>query len=870
MAHRLVSPGVCRSFARNLFVLLAAFWWSCAAHAGALWFSDADGIHRVDTDTNAVTQHVAQTGVVALVLDQKDGSLWALTASQLLKYDANGAALLSVDLKSLATSFNAGRRLALDPSDDSIWVAGGNDAFHLDAAGHGPAAIEANDVVQDIALAQDQSLWLLSRNTLSRYSPQGALLGSARLAGDMQQAAFLAIDDANSALWLAGAKSVFRVPLALPVQSGLAISTAEVASGLAIDSGTGTAWVAGQSSLFAFTKDGAAFAATSLAHQGLGNFQALAFDAQSQAVWLGHEKGLGRFNASGVPLATIPAAVKVGAISAAPSGIVPIVTIVSPPDGALTRNAFIPIRLHYDASCFGQPCNYPPSVFAAYVLTATLNGQAIGSAFVFDPATNDAVYTPTVRYAEGSNTFSAFVTDSSGRRSRTAMSRFTVDTVAPAFLNVTPASGSLFTSPNITLQGSIDDIMGRVVLESFSGAPFNGPNPAGASFSYAITLQPGTNSFRLTASDPAGNTNPLSLAYVFSTLTLTVTSPANGALIDDNKVTVTGTFSGATTATITVNGQAAVVTGTTFTAADVPLQPGANTITVIGTTPQGASDTKTLTVTSTAPSITITSPADGASVSGVSVLVTGRVQAPANSGVKVNHTTAAVDGSGNYFALVTLLEGANTLTATVTTPSGKSVSQSVSVTASGQPPSFSAKASPATGLAPLNVTVTVSNNTAQNATYTFFGSGPFALPASGQSVLTLTLPAGVFTPAVVVTDGSGVTTSQSLVIQVLDASQVDQQLRAIWAGMTSALASGDKAKAMSYLHSDAKAKYGPIFDALMPSFAGIVASFSPLAASSLNADVAEYVVKRTSSGASRAYFVYFVRGADGVWRLDEM
>jgi len=85
-----------------------------------------------------------------------------------------------------------------------------------------------------------------------------------------------------------------------------------------------------------------------------------------------------------------------------------------------------------------------------------------------------------------------------------------------------------------------------------------------------------------------------------------------------------------------------------------------------------------------------------------------------------------------------------------------------------------------------------------------------------------------------------------------------------------ALIAGDKAKAMSYLPSQAQAKYGPVFDALRPQFANIVASYSPLASSTLSADFAEYVIKRTSSGTSRAYFIYFVRGADGVWRLDEM
>jgi len=857
---------------RRFVTFVATVCLAGAAYPSSLWFSDAAGVHRIETDTNAVAQDIAQPGgVVALTLDQKDGSLWALTASQLIKYDAAGSILVAVDLKTLSGNFNAARRLALDPSDDSIWVAGGNNAFHLDAGGRTLASVTSNDVVQDIALTQDETLWILSRNALSRYSPQGALLATSSLSGSMQQAVFLVADDANGVLWLAGNKSVFQVAIALPVQVRLAPETSEVVSGIALDAGSGSLWVAGQSSIFGFTKDGTPFASTDLSHQNLGNFQALDFDAQSQSLWLGHQGGISRFTPAGQFLATLPASVKTTAIGAAPSGISPIVTLVSPPNGALLRDAFAPIRLHYDASCFGQPCNFPPSVFAAYTLTATLNGLSIGGAFAFDPATNDAVYTPSAREAEGLNTFTAFVTDSSGRRSRTISSQFTIDTVAPRFLSLNPPDGSSFTSPGITLQGTIDDPAGRVLLESFSGATFTGPNPQqGTSFSYGVTLAGGTNSFRLTASDPAGNAAPLSFSYSFSTLTITIASPANNATIDDDKVTVTGSFTGAATATITVNGIPAAVTGTAFTAADVPLNFGTNTITVSGTSPTGAHDTKSITVDSIAPAIAIASPGDNDAVDGQSVFVTGRALAPPNSGVKVNHVTAALDGAGNFFAVVPVVQGANTVTATVTTPSGKSAARSVTVNASGEPPAFGVSAQPATGLAPLATVVTVSNHTGQDGVFTFFGSGPFALPANSHVALSLTLPAGVYTPTTVFVDGAGNQSSQTIVLEAFDASQIDQRLRAMWSGFTSALATGDKTRAMSFLNSGAQAKYGPVFDALMTGFPAIVASFSAPAASSLDADVAGYVIKRVSGGTSRAYFVYFVRGADGVWRIDEM
>ena len=863
------SPFLCRIFAIVVLYLCCLSLVS-VAHAGALWFGDAQGLHRIDTDTNAVVQTVPQQGVVAATLNQKDSTLWALTSDQLIKYDAGGATMLRLDLKTLATNFNAARKMALDPSDDSVWIAGGNNIFHLDANGHALAGIASPAIVQDIALAQDETLWVLGRNQLLHYSPQGALLVSANLAGDMQQTNFLALDDANGVLWLGGSKQLFQIALALPVQPRLSLTTSEVISALTLVSDSGALWVVGQSTLFGYSKSGVLAGQTSFAAQKLGNPQTLVADAQNQSLWLGHEKGISRFGPAGQYVLTVPASVKVGAIGTAPSGIVPLLTLISPADKTLTTNPLIPISLHYDASCFGQPCNYPPSVFAGYTLTATLNGQAIGSAFKFDPGTINANYTATARYAEGVNNFTAYVKDSAGRRSKTLTSQFTVDTIAPRFVNVSPADGAVFITPNITLQGNIDDPLGHVFLDNFSGATVSGPNPAGQNFSYQITLKPGINAFRVTATDLAGNTNPRQLSYVYSTLTLNVTSPANGATVDTNKVTVTGAFSGATNPTITVNGVTATISGSSFSAVDISLHSGINTITVIGTSPQGSQATKTLTVISSAPSITITSPGNGATVNGNTIFVTGQLQAPPNSGVTVNGVVAAVDSFNNFYAVVTAVQGANTITATVTGPSGATATQSVTINASGQAPAIVATADPASGLAPLTVTFTVTNPTAGSASYTFDGYGPFPLPANGTSALSVTYPAGVFAPAIVVTDGAGSVSTQRFVIESRDAAKMDQMFQAIWNGMNNALIAGDKAKAITYLNPSAQAKYGPVFDVLLPFMPDIVASYSPLARASISSGIGEYAIRRLSNGVYRLYLIGFLQDADGVWRIDQM
>ena len=76
--------------------------------------------------------------------------------------------------------------------------------------------------------------------------------------------------------------------------------------------------------------------------------------------------------------------------------------------------------------------------------------------------------------------------------------------------------------------------------------------------------------------------------------------------------------------------------------------------------------------------------------------------------------------------------------------------------------------------------------------------------------------------------------------------------------------------ALNYLSAEARAKYGPVFDVLMPSYGPIAASFSEPLRGDLQKDSAEYVIVRNRGGVNQAYFIYFTRDANGVWLLDSM
>jgi hypothetical protein len=251
-------------------------------------------------------------------------------------------------------------------------------------------------------------------------------------------------------------------------------------------------------------------------------------------------------------------------------------------------------------------------------------------------------------------------------------------------------------------------------------------------------------------------------------------------------------------------------------------------------------------------------------------MVSGTFVAPPNSGITVNGVVAAVRG-GNFYADVPLVAGSNTLTATLTTPGGSAATQSITVSSDGVTSIVRIAPDALEGVAPFTATFAITNPGPTDVTIASSGGGIYSVPAGGEMTLTWSLSVAGSSPvAFTVTDALGQASTTDYVLVAQDAAQLDQLLASTWSAMNDALIAGDKVTAMKSLSGPAQEKFGPVFDLLMPNYAQIVASFSPLQRGSLSADIGEYVINRTINGVDHAFFIYFLRGPDGRWRLDSM
>ena len=271
--------------------------------------------------------------------------------------------------------------------------------------------------------------------------------------------------------------------------------------------------------------------------------------------------------------------------------------------------------------------------------------------------------------------------------------------------------------------------------------------------------------------------------------------------------------------------------------------------------------------------LSITYPPAGASLSSDFTRVLGTHDGPPNTGITLNGAPALVY-NGQFAAIAPLQAGANSLNAVAFTLQGEAGQASVTVNSQAVSPALSLNASPRAGLAPLAVKFTYdfSGNAPFNFNFDFEGDGLADVTGTNADALPEHVyPApGFYFPLLTLTDARGRIHRAETLVLAQDGAVMDAMFTEMWNGMNNALIVGNKEEAMKYLNSGAQRKYGPVFDVLMPHFAEIVSSYSPLQRASISQYIGEYLINRVINGRNKLFFIYFLQEGSGVWYLDAM
>ena len=454
------------------------------------------------------------------------------------------------------------------------------------------------------------------------------------------------------------------------------------------------------------------------------------------------------------------------------------------------------------------------------------------------------------------------------------------DTTPPAVTITSPGGGLMTKQSTVTVQGTATDAASGVASVTVNGVAAT--LGAGTFTAANVPLSAeGANTLIATATDRAGNTATASVTTVRDTTppAVAITSPATGALTNQTSLTVMGTVTDVNgVAAVTVNGVAAVVSGSGFQAAGVALQAeGGNTLVAMVTDAAGNTATASVTVTrSTAvPTLTITSPADGATLSAASVQVRGTATAAGTEvGVSVNGFAAQVNG-GQWAIEVPLVNGSNVIVVTATAPLGASSTVSMTVNIpQALPAPLVLTAAPDSGVAPRTVTFVAINQTGRKLVQFEFdptGSGTFGSPTPTFEGVTSTYTApGLVFPILRAIDDQGTIYTARTIVNVDDPLVVTARFQGRWNSLKGRLQAGDNAGALTHLAPSLQPRFQAIFQQLGSDLPTIAAGLGDVQVLEQAGDLAETVIVQQKNGVPFLYFIYFRRDSLGRWLIEEM
>jgi hypothetical protein len=129
-----------------------------------------------------------------------------------------------------------------------------------------------------------------------------------------------------------------------------------------------------------------------------------------------------------------------------------------------------------------------------------------------------------------------------------------------------------------------------------------------------------------------------------------------------------------------------------------------------------------------------------------------------------------------------------------------------------------------------------------------------------------------FYPTVTVTDNQGNIYSDTIAITVLNKTEIDTLLKEKWKGMKGALRLRNIETALSSFLESSRESYRQAFNIIQEDLPLIISQMQTIEMIYLIDNIAKYRINRTQDidGVPHTitYYIYFVKNADGIWKID--
>jgi hypothetical protein len=275
--------------------------------------------------------------------------------------------------------------------------------------------------------------------------------------------------------------------------------------------------------------------------------------------------------------------------------------------------------------------------------------------------------------------------------------------------------------------------------------------------------------------------------------------------------------------------------------------------------------------------VTIDSPADGATIIGPDVTVSGTViiTSEAETGVTVNGTSAAISGNRFIVNHVPLQIGSNSVVITATDTNALSATVTKSVTS--QAGNYIRLVSNIdTGTAPLNLSFHL-NGSFTPSTPTITTNGPVSLaltPGASTTEFSAQLSIeGIYTISVSAVGPDGLTYTDSITITVINRNQLENLLKAKWDGIKARITAMDVGGAVANFAKSQQANIRELYTAFGTSLPLVANELTSIDLVNISDNIAECRMMRSEEYSGQIiqfeYPIYFVR-EDGIWKFQSL
>ena len=172
------------------------------------------------------------------------------------------------------------------------------------------------------------------------------------------------------------------------------------------------------------------------------------------------------------------------------------------------------------------PQAYVGSTTARIRIYLTLEGQAAAPVAEVPPGSTVHLIVP-VTLTAGRNDFSATLIDGAVESDSSPVVTFILDTEPPQIALTSPKDGATVNSETVTLTGTSQPRTTLLARNEANGTSISGQAGTDGGFALDLPLAAGSNSIRITGTDPAGNVGELVLSVVRGSGTLTAALTAS-------------------------------------------------------------------------------------------------------------------------------------------------------------------------------------------------------------------------------------------------------------------------------------------------------------------------------------------------------